>query len=64
MFDWWHSRRKPAPEVSEAVEERDALFAAARAATEKAKAAMEEVDKAQQRLIDDYASADRARRHK
>ena len=65
MLDWLFGRhREPAPEVTAAIRERDKLFAAARAATAKAKEAMEEVDQSQQRLIDDYASADRARRRK
>lgn len=64
MFDWFGRRSKRAPEVTDAIEERDALFDAAQSATQKAKEAMEEVDRTQQRLIDDYASADRLRRRK
>lgn len=64
MFDWFGRRSKRAPEVTEAIELRDALLAEADTVTAEAREATKEVDRAQQRLIEDYASADRQRRKK
>lgn len=56
MWGFWRKGRR-APELDQAIETRDSLFDDAREATQKAREAMEQVDRANQRQR--YAEADK-----